>query len=244
MLTDEDLLLYYYDEELSEEERERIGTALTSDAALADRYRTLCAELDAIAETTDVPAGPERHAVWHQLVDELESTSRGAEHRSRRGLHAPSFVWGLAAATLLALAVLFVIGRSTPQLADPTLIVDAQPSATSAHRVPTAFSRGLREHFRQSQEAIQSFDVDAADTRAELIGSLVEQNRMFERAATWHDFEDMARLLRAFERVLVQLDSGGLSPAEAEMLKSQLAFEFNVVLTKLAAQPSEPSETI
>ncbi|MEM7500567.1 MAG: hypothetical protein AAF417_00935 [Pseudomonadota bacterium] len=243
MLTDEDLLFYYYDEELSDEERKRIDSALTSDLALADRYRTLCAELDAIAET-DVAAGPERHAVWHQLVDELESTSRSVESRSRKGLHTPSFVWGLAAATLLALAVLFVIGRSTPQLADPTLIVEARPSAPSAQRVPTAFSRGLREHFRQSQAAIQSFDIDAADTRAELIGSLVEQNRMFERAATWHDFEDMARLLRAFERVLIQLDSGGLSPAEAEMLKSQLAFEFNVVLTKLAAEPSEPSETI
>ncbi len=243
MLSEEELILYYYDEELADGERQQIKRALAIDAELAARYRALCADLEAVAESTST-AGSEQHAAWHLLVDDLEAAARTEGQPSRSGLHAPSFVWGLAAATLLTLAVLFTIGRNTPEPQDTPLIADAGSTAQTAQRAPTAFSRGLREHFRQSQAAIMSFDVDAADTRAALIGSLVEQNRMFERAATWHDFEDMARLLRAFERVLVQLDSGQLTPAEAEMLKSQLAFEFNVVLTKLAAEPSTQSETI
>lgn len=242
MLTEEDLVLYYYGEGTNED-RTRIASALSDDSTLAARYRALCTDLDAVTEA-DVPAGSERHAAWHRVVDDLDLAERDAERKLRSGLHAPSFVWGLAASAVVALGVLLVLGRQAPVPAGPPSTIVADAATDTRQRIPTAFSRGLQQHFRDSQAAINEFDVGATDARADLIGRLVEQNRMFERAAAWHDFDDMARLLRAFERVLVQLDSGQLTPTEAEMLKSQLAFEFNVVLTKLAAQPSTQTESI
>jgi DNA-binding FadR family transcriptional regulator len=62
---------------------------------------------------------------------------------------------------------------------------------------------------------------------------------MFERAAEQNDSKDLARVLRAFEPVLMRLAADDITVEDAEALQAQLAFELNVVLTKLRGNVSE-----
>jgi hypothetical protein len=76
-----------------------------------------------------------------------------------------------------------------------------------------------------------------------LVLRIIEQNRMFESAAANSDAPKLARVLRAFEPILLQLAANDLAPADAEALRAQLAFELNVMLTKLSAESSDDSHT-
>ena len=57
----------------------------------------------------------------------------------------------------------------------------------------------------------------AAD-RNVLIRNIIEQNRLFELAAEQNDSANLARVLRAFELVLMQLAAEDISPEDAEAL--------------------------
>jgi hypothetical protein len=53
----------------------------------------------------------------------------------------------------------------------------------------------------------------------------------------------VARVLRAFEPILLQLAATDIAPEDAEALRAKLAFELNVMLTKLASQSSNETHT-
>ena len=72
---------------------------------------------------------------------------------------------------------------------------------------------------------------------------IINQNRLFERAAEQNNAADLARVLRAFEPILVQLAKEDLSDAEAQALRAKLAFELNVMLTKLSRDASNETDT-
>ena len=74
--------------------------------------------------------------------------------------------------------------------------------------------------------------------------NIIEQNRLFERAAEQNDSANLARILRAFELVLLQLAAEDISAEDAEALRAKLLFELNVVLTKLARETSDEPQTI
>ncbi len=76
-----------------------------------------------------------------------------------------------------------------------------------------------------------------------MVNQIINQNRLFERAAEQNDADDLARVLRAFEPVLVRLAEEDLSDAEAEALRAKLAFELNVMLTKLSRDASNVTDT-
>jgi len=84
---------------------------------------------------------------------------------------------------------------------------------------------------------------EAADRRM-LIGDIVRQNRLFERAARDNNAEDLARVLRAFEPILQRLAREDLSAEDAAALKAKLTFELNVMLTKISANESDDHESI
>ena len=84
---------------------------------------------------------------------------------------------------------------------------------------------------------------DADGTRSLLIADIVEQNRAFEQAAERNNAQDVARVLRAFEPILLRLASDDIAPDDAESLRRQLSFELNVMLTKLSSRTSKASTT-
>ena len=61
MISDDDLLLYYYRDGLDAAERARIGTALAEQPELARRLHRLVAQLDTAAAMPEVPV-PRAHA--------------------------------------------------------------------------------------------------------------------------------------------------------------------------------------
>ena len=73
---------------------------------------------------------------------------------------------------------------------------------------------------------------------------IVQQNRSFEIAARKNDSPELARVLRAFEPVLLELATADLAAESVAELQTQLSFEINVLLTKMGRAQSDGQETI
>ena len=237
-MNDDILTLYYYNDGLTERERRNVEAALDSDPAIADRYRSLCAELDGLAAQPIPDAPPGLAPRLHDLLD--RSAERMTVLEPRRRFHPGSFFWGAAVAASLAIGVAIGIFVSN----DATTVAPELTASSPSGEASTALSRGLLVHFRDSRDALATLDVATNGERDQLIMNIVQQNRLFERMATQSDSQDLARVLRAFEPILIKLASEDISPEEAAKLQSQLAFELNIVLTKLSQQVSENTDAI
>ena len=182
------------------------------------------------AHRSDVHTAPS-HLVqqWHDLIDKAAALERGHESEARRGWHPSSFFWGMAvsAAFALGLAVSFLLSDDTP-----SNVPDV---------IPVAFTRGLQVHLRDSKELLAN--MDSTDDSTLLVLSLIEQNRLFESIADKNNAPKLARVLRAFEPILLQLAATDIAPEDAEALRAQLSFELNVMLTKLARETSNETHT-
>ncbi|RPH93732.1 MAG: hypothetical protein EHM68_15280 [Lysobacterales bacterium] len=246
-MNDEQLILYYYADGLSKTERRRIEAALAADPALQSRYDALRRELDGFGDASaDAPAAPE-HLVarWQAGIDRAAQLERQTERGPARVLHLASFGWGAAITGALALGIgigVYLPSRNVPDVSVTPLpaIVEVAPSATTGD----AFTRGLQAHFRESRENIGGLAVEDSEARRLLILHIVQQNRLFARAATENQSPELSRVLRAFEPILVRLADEDLAPEEAQRLQAQLLFELNVMLTKMNRPPSDRSESI
>jgi hypothetical protein len=118
-----------------------------------------------------------------------------------------------------------------------------QAASTSARpdAIPAAFTRGLTVHLRDSRKQLATLDSNA--DRTMLVLQLIEQNRMFEAAADNNNAPGLARVLRAFEPILLRLAATDIAPEDAAALRAQLSFELNVMLTKLANEPSDDTHS-
>lgn len=175
---------------------------------------------------------------WHDALDDAAAHEQASRQPRRSTVHPSSFFLGMAIAATLALGiaigVFFGDGGTDPY--EP-----AESVATSGNVLPDALSRGLQVHFRDSREQI--VNLPDAEDRTMLVLRIIEQNRMFENAANNSDAPKLARVLRAFEPILLQLAADDLAPADAQALQAQLAFELNVMLTKLSVESSNDSHT-
>ena len=102
-----------------------------------------------------------------------------------------------------------------------------------------AFGRVIQAHLRDTQDDIASIPIDMAEDRTLLVLQIIQQNRLFEQAAERNDADSLARVLRAFEPILMQLTAADITPEEAAALREQLAFELKVMLTKLERDTSK-----
>jgi hypothetical protein len=178
---------------------------------------------------------------WHDAIDSAAAIERGKTRSAVSPWHPASVFLGMAIAATLALGI--GIGYFVADEGSSDYVPGIQVASTEIPpgAVPTPLSRGLQVHFRDSREQLLSLP-DTAD-RTLLVLQIIEQNRLFESAATNSNSPRIARVLRAFEPTLLRLAAEDLEPADAEALLSQLAFELNVVLTKLAAESSDDSLT-
>ncbi len=185
---------------------------------------------------------PPAHVVaqWHDAIDEAAALERGRQPRARQSWHPGSFFWGVAvtAALAIGIGIGFVLSGNNGVPAEQPLVVNLDAGVATT---PAAFTRGLAVHLRDSRRQIANLD-DSAD-RTMLVVQIIEQNRMFEAAAKHNNAPKLARVLRAFEPILLQLAATDIAPENAEALRAQLAFELNVMLTKLATQSSDESHT-
>jgi len=188
----------------------------------------------------DIRPAP-RHLVqqWHDAIDAAAALERGRADPPPTGRHPDSFFWGMAVAAALALgiAVGFLVSNGADD-SDPGYVVEDQ---TAPEAIPAAFTRGLQQHFRNSRDELSR--IDAGDQSAMLVLRLIEQNRLFETAADQNNAPQLARVLRAFEPILLQLAATDIAPEDAKALRAQLSFELNVMLTKLAQESSEETHS-
>ena len=184
-------------------------------------------------------APPHLKQQWHNVIDEAAALERGRAGAQKEGWHPSSFFWGMAVSAALAIGVGigFVASNNEAETVTP-FVVDNTPRPDVT---PAAFTRGLQRHFRNSQQQLADFD--GSEDTAMLVLRLVEQNRLFEVAADQNNAPQLARVLRAFEPILLRLAATDIAPEDADALRAQLSFELNVMLTKLAQESSDETHS-
>jgi hypothetical protein len=240
-MNEDKLILYYYRDGLSNRERQAITDAIARDPDVARAYEALCRELGEL--DVDSPATPPSHMVqrWHDSIDLAADASN--PRPARTFFHTGSFIWGsvVTAVLVLGIAIGVLISGNGTGVAPDALMTDS-PAATPAG--PQAITRGLQVHLRETGRDLSNLQSADASSRALLIRSMIDQNRLYERAAEINGAPGLARLLRAFDLVLQQLAAENISPEEAAALQTKLLFEMNAMLTKLASDSSNEPETI
>lgn len=241
MIDEQTLTLYYYDDGLTFGARREVESALANDEMLAVRYADLKRQLDQLSEQ-EIPQAP-AHLLqrWH---DSIDKAARPAVVEAKPGgnpVHFWSFFWGAAVTAALALG----IGIGSHFSGGEAVILTPAMTYTgdSAVVVPASFTRGLQVHLQQSQWNIARLPVETTSDRTQLVQQIIEQNRMFEVVAERNSAPDLARVLRAFEPILVRLAATDIAPEDADALRAQLSFELNVMLTKLARDTSKETHS-
>jgi hypothetical protein len=229
MISDDDLLLYYYRDGLEATQRARIGTALAEQPELARRLHRLVAQLDTVADMPEVPVPPHIQQRWENALGRL------APAKSKPRPFAV-FHWQAAAAAIVAVALLVTVQLllRSPQ---EQPIADATP-------LQSAYERGLRWHLASTEQGLAELNGAQPEERARLIATIVEQNRMYALAAERANEPQLARVLRAFTPILESL---AVEPGDASASDvAQLSFELRVMQARLKAETgtSPPTERI
>ena len=227
MINDEQLLLYYYSDGLTDDERQQIRTAIDQDEMLAARYRALAKELDGLRLPTMESPTDEHKAQWHSLIEDAasESSEEQVPRRSPR-----PWVWSAALAASLLLGISLGSKLGEPPATEP---IAATPDTAAETADSGVFERGLESHMLTAESQLVAFSSLPQSEQSELIKTLVSQNRLFAKAAEETGAADLARLLRAFEPILLRLNETEKGPTDAEALRSQLGFEIRSLLTQL-----------
>lgn len=243
---DDKLILYYYDDGLSRQEKQQVEAALADDTDLAARYQVLRDQLSRFDEA-EIPAVPTHVAQrWHDSIDRAARMENSTTRKQTDGFNFLSFFWGAAITASLAVGVaigVYISGDGetvTPMMNE--VVADMPTQAPIA--IPAAFTRGLQVHLRDSRRGISTLSLRSDADRALLIMDILAQNRLYERAAEQSNSPKLARVLRAFEPILVRLAAQDIAAEDVETLRAQLAFELNVMLTKLSRQTSKDPQTI
>jgi len=229
-MNDDTLILYYYNDGLTDAERRQVETALAADSELAARFDTLRRELDVVAEPEAVELPPHVRQRMHDSIDRIARPVLVSPRKPARTFSFMSFAWGAAITAALAVGIGIGVFFSAP---------DVMPVSSSSD----PFTRGIQVYLQDARREISAMPADATVDRTRLIMHIVDQNRLFERAAEQNDSQNLARVLRAFEPILLQLAAEDITPEDAEALRAQLAFELNVMLTKMARDTSKETHS-
>ncbi len=226
MISDDDLLLYYYRDGLDAAERARIGGALSEQPELAQRMQVLVARLDAAAAMPEVPVPENVQQRWRDALDHaVVSTPMARPLRARPQLN---YGWMAAAAVTVVALIVFGVTTQSP----PDRIVETRPEATQPADAgeASAYERGLKWHLASTEQQLAGLDSAKPEERARLVETIIAQNRIYALAAERAGEPQLARVLRAFAPVLEDLEHGDSSASIA-----QLTFELRVMQGRLGA---------
>lgn len=235
MITDEELILYYYRDGLTPEERTRIGVALGEQPELAQRLHRLVARLDAAANAPEVPVPRAVMQRWRTALRQAAANQTTATAQPHRRQFRPQW---LAAAAVLVVAIAAVIQfRDEPATQPPVAATPSTPDQSSTEA--SAYERGLRTHLARTERQLASLESATPEERARLVELIIEQNRMYALAADKAGEPQLARVLRAFTPILEDLQKGG----DASESVDQLTFELRVMQGRLGAAPASAPPT-
>jgi len=240
MISDNDLLLYYYRDGLDAAERARIAAALGEQPELAARLHRLIARLDAAAATADVPVPEQVQQRWQSALDRAARGEMPQQVQPR----AHSFTgarWRMAAAVAGALVLVAVGVRLGMQPAPDRVALEpstAQTRTDAGANDALAYERGLRWHLANTEWQLASLETTSGDERNRLVETIIAQNRLYAIAAERANEPQLARVLRSFTPILERL-ADGRGDAAAEI--AQLNFEMNAMQARLNAATSSES---
>ena len=234
MISDNDLLLYHYGDGLDADERDRIAVALKAQPELVVRLQSLVRQLDAAASTPELPVPMHIQQRWRTAIERAASESDA-------GSRSWIFSWrAVAVAAVLILVVAFgaQLAIDTPQVDGPQIANQdpVVPNVAERMGTPATEDGGVRWHLVSTQRQLIDVQQASGDKRAELIATVIAQNRLYALAAERAGDERLARALRSFAPILEGLadDSGDPNGTLA-----QLNFELRVMQARLATPPED-----
>lgn len=233
MITDDELLLYYYRDGLDDADRARIGAALAAQPELAQRLHRLVGRLDAVAATPEVNVPLATQQRWKAALEQT-AAQRPTTQNLRPFRPFTDARWlAAAAAVVVAVVSVFMVIDSPPPSAPIANVTPPPPAETPAGAAESsAYERGLKTHLASTERQLASLPSATPKERTRLIETIIEQNRIYALAAERAGEPRLARVLRAFSPVLESMKSeGGDASADAD----QLAFEMRIMQGRLGA---------
>jgi len=230
-MNEDTLILYYFNDGLSDRERRQVETAINTDTAVSAQYKALCRQLNDLSET-DAQAVPS-HTLqrWHDTIDRAARQTHIRQQQRPRPFHMFSFAWGAAITAALAIGIGIGVYMAGGETNTPMIeVANVGPSASNV--VPASFTRGVRVHLQDARQGLAGLSLDADSDRILLILKAERNNS-----------QSVARVLRAFEPILLRLAADDITPEDAEALRAQLAFELKVMLTKLSRDTSKETQS-
>lgn len=208
-ISDEDLILYYYDDGLEPAERAAIAGALSGSPELRARLAALEAVLAAADGAPLPPPDPGlRDRLWSRLEPQLRAAAAPHPPRTARRTQAAArprrlAAWSAAALLALAVGVGFIAGRhSAPE-------VDAQAQARTDAAALRVLEAYVAAHLRSTEGVLLTAgnggEAGVLDGNRALAASLVESNRLYARAAERAGDAALADFLQRLEPVLLSL---------------------------------------
>lgn len=242
MISDDTLILYFYQDGLTPQELHDIGDAIEHDAALKSRYEDLVQELSEIDRQMQPPVPSHLKHQWHALID-------GAAAAEKQKTHRPTgfswLSWGASVTAALVVGIALGVYLLTETQTKSPLVVDNHTrQAPGKVNTGDSFNRGLLLHLQSSQAQLGQLVSSGHDDKQTLLIEIIRQNRMFEQAAEAKQAPEVARVLRAFEPILMELANDELESETAKALQRQLEFEMNIVVTKLGLKRSNETHAI
>jgi len=251
-ISDEDLLLDYYDEATPEQHAEmRAHVETCAECQALDReLRAVLALVDS-EPVPDAPPGFERE-MWARLEPLVSGFSRTNEVRLKADTTRADTTWSFElprwalAASVAALAVgSFALGRVWDTPTTP-----ARVSTADARELGERMLRSeVEEHLERSQRVFVEL-VNADDSAPVLLASdreraadLVAAGRLYRRSAEEMGDADTRDLLEDVERVLVEIANGpevessnDLSEVRARITDQDLIFRLRVMTAGMQAR--------
>jgi hypothetical protein len=245
MISDDDLLLYYYRDGLDAGERARIGAALSEQPELAHRLQRLVAQLDAAAAIPDVPVPARIRQRWQEALDRAARKSN-ERAQTPAATARPGFFTALrwqvaagAAVVTVVIVITILVSIQTPRERTAQDVSPASTQAAASTPDASAYERGLKWHLANTEQRLASLDSAQGEERARLIETIVAQNRMYALAAERADEPELARVLRAFTPILESLAEDRGDTAASDI--AQLHFEMRVMQARLNAAAASRS---
>ncbi len=237
MINDQELVLYYYRDGLSDERLKQIETSLRQDKLLAARYQALHDQMEQLPVMLEVPASSQVKARWHASLDAAANSTKSKTKSTR------DFSWffdplrsavAIPATAVLVLGLGIIIGLYWPDrqpLTQPVIGIKVDSSQS--------FALGVRAYLHDTETQLASLTVTDVAQRDALLNDILSRNRLYIKAAENSNAPELARVLRAFGPVLASLGDPDNSEHELQAAMAQLTFELSAMQTKLAYAASK-----